>query len=135
MAKAATKKAAATKKGGKRSNRKPKRSFKTYIKRVLAQGKTKVGLSGKAAAIVNSFVFDQFDRIATQAASAVAITGGSVTGITDLAVADGGTGASTAAAARTNLGLGTWATKAQTVSTATPSGTPADGDVWLTYTP
>lgn len=35
--------------------------------------------------------------MATQAASAVAITGGSVTGITDLAIADGGTGASTAA--------------------------------------
>lgn len=41
--------------------------------------------------------------IATQNASAVAITGGSIAGITDLAVADGGTGASTAAAARTNL--------------------------------
>jgi hypothetical protein len=33
----------------------------------------------------------------------VTITGGSITGITDLAVADGGTGASTAANARTNL--------------------------------
>lgn len=33
------------------------------------------------------------------------ITGGSVSGITDLAVADGGTGASTAAAARTNLSV------------------------------
>jgi hypothetical protein len=42
--------------------------------------------------------------IATQAASSVAITGGSVTGITDITVADGGTGASTAANARTNLG-------------------------------
>ena len=35
----------------------------------------------------------------------VAITGGSVTGITDLAVADGGTGASTASGARTNLSV------------------------------
>lgn len=43
--------------------------------------------------------------MATQSAGAVAITGGSVTGITDLAVADGGTGGSTAAAARTNLGV------------------------------
>ena len=41
--------------------------------------------------------------IATQASSSVSITGGSITGITDLAVADGGTGASTAADARVNL--------------------------------
>jgi len=58
---------------------------------VAATGRTSLGLG----------------TIATQDASAVAITGGSITGITDLAIADGGTGASTASGARSNLGLGT----------------------------
>jgi len=43
------------------------------------------------------------DLTATFAMSSVSITGGAISGITDLAVADGGTGASTAAGARTNL--------------------------------
>jgi len=44
-----------------------------------------------------------FDFTANLAMSSVNITGGSVTGITDLAVADGGTGASNVAGAQTNL--------------------------------
>jgi len=51
--------------------------------------------AGSSGAVVNALGSLSFSNIT--------ITGGSITGITDLAVADGGTGASTAAAARTNL--------------------------------
>lgn len=48
-----------------------------------------------------------FGTMAAQNANNVNISGGAIAGITDLAVADGGTGASTAAGAASNLGLGT----------------------------
>ena len=41
--------------------------------------------------------------LATQASDSVSITGGSITGVTDIAIADGGTGASTEVDARSNL--------------------------------
>jgi hypothetical protein len=56
--------------------------------------------------------------MAIQNANAVAITGGTITGITDLAVADGGTGASTFTANNVLLGNGTSAFQVVAPSTS-----------------
>lgn len=60
--------------------------------------------------------------MATQSASAVAIAGGTITGITDLAVADGGTGTSTGSITGTGALVFTAGGTNQDV-TLTPSGT------------
>ena len=65
-------------------------------------------------------------RNGTYTMTAAKITGGTITGITDLAVADGGTGSSTASGARTNLlAVGYTAT---TGSAIIPNGTTAQRD-------
>lgn len=56
------------------------------------------------------------------AMSSPRITGGTITGITDLAVADGGTGASTAAAALTNFGLTATAAEINTLDNINTAG-------------
>ena len=66
-----------------------------------------------------TWVSEALGSMADQNSNSVSITGGSISGITDLAVADGGTGASTASGARTNLGLGTVSTINTTGSTST----------------
>jgi len=55
------------------------------------------------ASQLKTYATADLGTIATQDADDVSITGGAISGITDLAVADGGTGASTASAARSNL--------------------------------
>lgn len=67
--------------------------------------------TGAAVWINTTLTSDELGTIATQNANSVNITGGLITGITDIAIADGGTGASNASDARSNLGLGSLATQ------------------------
>jgi hypothetical protein len=69
--------------------------------------------------------------IATQASSAVAITGGTITGITDLTVADGGTGASSITANSVILGNGTSALSGNLVAPSTSGNVlTSNGTTW-----
>ena len=71
----------------------------------LQQGELAVNVTDKKVYTKDSSaaIVKLVGSLGNQEASAVAITGGSIAGITDLAVADGGTGSSTAAGARSNL--------------------------------
>lgn len=91
---------------------------------------------GSGAGVVN--LTDNF------AMNSVKITGGTITGITDLAIADGGTGASTATDARTNLGLviGTnvqaWDQNLDQIAALTPTDNNfivGNGSAWTLETP
>jgi histone H2B len=68
MAKAA-KKSTSTKVAKKRSTRKGKRTWNTYVHRSLKQVNKNMSLSKRTMAVLNSFVSDLFERIANEAAS------------------------------------------------------------------
>lgn len=97
--------------------------------------KTKASVTVYSA--LNNTYASSLGTMATQNANAVAITGGTITGLSSpLPVASGGTGGATQSAARTGLGLGTIATQAAsavaitggTIDGATIGGTtPAAG--------
>jgi hypothetical protein len=73
--------------------------------------------------------------MSTQNANAVAITGGTITGITDLTVADGGTGASTFTANSVVLGNGTSALNANMVAPSTAGKVlVSNGTTWVSAT-
>jgi hypothetical protein len=65
--KPAAKKSAA-KKTDKKKAKKGVESYKLYIFKVLKQVHPDTGISSKAMAILNSFIADQFEKIASQAA-------------------------------------------------------------------
>ena len=81
-----------------------------------------------------AFVGASQGTIASQDSDAVAITGGTITGITDLTVADGGTGASTHTANSVLIGEGTSA-----ISSVAPSTSgnvlSSDGTNWVSAAP
>ena len=70
---ASTKPAAAKKAGAKKGSRKAKRSWNVYVSRSLKAIDKKLTISSKTVKIVNSFINDIFERIATEAATLVRV--------------------------------------------------------------
>jgi histone H2B len=65
--KAAKSASKAARSGDKKRRRKAKQSYSSYIYKVLKQVHPDTGISSKAMSIMNSFVNDLFERIATEA--------------------------------------------------------------------
>lgn len=70
---AMAKKSSTPKTAAKKSNRKPKRSWSTYVSRSLKAIDKKLTISGKTMKIVNSFIADVFERVAGEAATLVRV--------------------------------------------------------------
>lgn len=69
MAKKSAAKSAAKKAG----HRKPRRSWNVYVNRSLKAIDKKLTISGKTMKIVNSFIGDIFERVASEAANLVRV--------------------------------------------------------------
>jgi hypothetical protein len=97
------------------------------------------GASGQAlvsAGGSNTPTWSTLGTMAAQNSTTVAITGGTITGITDLAVADGGTGASSITANSVILGNGTSALSGNLVAPSTSGNVlTSNGTTWTSATP
>jgi hypothetical protein len=97
------------------------------------------GASGQAlvsAGGSNTPTWSTLGTMAAQNSTTVAITGGTITGITDLTVADGGTGASSITANSVILGNGTSALSGNLVAPSTSGNVlTSNGTTWTSATP
>lgn len=73
MAKKSATASKASKAAAKKGGRKPRRSWNVYVSRSLKEIDSSLSLSSKTVKILNSFVSDMFERIATEAATLVRV--------------------------------------------------------------